>query len=222
MVVTIDGPAGAGKSSVARSLAQRLGFHFLDTGAMYRAVAYAAIQRGCPWEEEDELARIAGSVQIEVTDDRVLLNGVDVTDSIRTVAITSVVHHVADHAGIRGLLVNLQRRVAHAGDFVTEGRDQGTVVFPDAICKIFLTASPKERARRRQLEIRRRGEDVPFSEVLRQQDERDERDRKRQVGRLIAAEDACLVTSDQKTLEQVVDELEQLVRERLPSADARR
>ncbi len=222
MVVTIDGPAGAGKSSVARALARRLGFHFLDTGAMYRAVAYAAVQGNVPWEDEDGLSRIAESVHIKVTDDRVLLDGVDVTETIRTVAITSVVHHVADHTRIRGLLVDLQRRVADAGDYVTEGRDQGTVVFPDAICKIFLTASPKERARRRQLEIRRRGEDVPFSEVLEQQNERDERDRRRQVGRLVAAEDACLVTSDQKSLEQVVDELEILVRERLPSADTKR
>ena len=217
MVITIDGPAGAGKSTVARNLARRLGFRFLDTGAMYRTVAFAAMRRGVGWDDSDELTRLTRSLDIDVTDDRVLLDGEDVTKVIRSMEVTSVIHHVADNPEIRSLLVDLQRQCAAAGDFVTEGRDQGTIAFPDAACKIFLTASPAERARRRMLDLQSRGEDLSFEEVLERQDERDERDRTRIVGRLVAAEDACLVSTDHKSMEQVVDELESLVKKQLAS-----
>ncbi len=219
MVITIDGPAGAGKSSVARALALRLGFRFLDTGAMYRAVAYAAVQQRIVWEDSAALAKLAGDISIDVTEERVLLNGEDVTGVIRSMEITSVIHHVADNAAIREQLVRLQRQAAEAGDFVTEGRDQGTVAFPDAAHKIFLTASPKVRAERRMQELKARGEDLPFDEVLKRQDERDARDRNRKVGGLVAAPDAILVTSDHKEMEQVVDEIESIVKKRF--ADGR-
>ena len=215
MVITIDGPAGAGKSSVARALARQLGFRFLDTGAMYRAVAYAAVQRGIDWDDEVRLIQLAEDIEIDVTEERVLLDGVEVTSEIRAMSITSVIHHVADHPAIRGQLVKMQRRIAGTGDYVTEGRDQGTVAFPDAICKIFLTASPRERAKRRLLDLKRRGEQLSFEEVLARQNDRDERDRIRAVGKLVAADDAYLVSSDHKTLDQVVDELETLVRGRM-------
>ena len=129
--------------------------------------------------------------------------------------VTSVIHYVADHVGIRAQLVELQREAAEGGDYVTEGRDQGTVVFPDAACKIFLTASPDERARRRMKDLQARGEDLTFEEVLERQNERDERDRTREVGRLIAADDASLVSTDHKSMEQVVAELEALVKTQL-------
>ena len=144
MVITIDGPAGAGKSSTARELATRLGFHFLDTGAMYRAVALAALQRGVSWDDSGQLADFVRSLDIVVSDDRVYTDKIDVTDEIRKIEVTAVIHHVADNPEIRAYLVEQQRRVAAHGDYVTEGRDQGTVAFPHAECKIFLTASPEE------------------------------------------------------------------------------
>ncbi len=212
MIITIDGPAGAGKSSAAKALARRIGFQFLDTGAMYRAVALAAMRRAIRWDDAAEVARLAGDIEIEVGEDHVLLDGEDVTHEIRSVEVTSSIHHVAENPGVRAELVQLQRNIANAGDFVTEGRDQGTVAFPDAECKIFLTASPQERARRRIMELHARGENLTYNEVLAQQNERDIRDRSRGVGPLVAADDAFRVTSNDKSLDQVVDELEEYAR----------
>jgi cytidylate kinase len=219
MIVTIDGPAGAGKSSAARALARRLGFRFLDTGAMYRAVALAAVKRGLPWNESAALAQLAGQVKLNVTEDRVLLDGQDVTKAIRTVDITQVTHYAADNPGVRAHLVNLQRLAAGQGNFVTEGRDQGTVVFPDAEVKVFLTASPEERARRRLQDLQARGEARSFEEVLDQQNVRDARDANRQVGPLIPASDAIEVITDGLTAEQVVDRLEVVVRQRMSAGN---
>lgn len=215
MIVTIDGPAGAGKSSAARRLAQHLGFRFLDTGAMYRAVALAATQQGIPWEDSERLAQLAQGLEIDVTEERVLLNGIDVTSEIRALRITSVIHHVAENPRIRETLVDLQRRIASQGDYVTEGRDQGTIAFPDAECKFFLTASAEERARRRMHDLHHRGEYLAFDEVLENQNERDRRDENRDCGRLVAAADAIRVETDGLTLEQVVATLERLTRGRL-------
>jgi cytidylate kinase len=214
MIVTIDGPAGAGKSHVARGLAQRLGFRFLDTGATYRAVALAAMRRGIPWNDADALAALSGSISIEIQSDRVLLDGQDVTHEIRASAVTAVIHHVADNPRVRENLVALQRRIAGDDDFVTEGRDQGTVVFPDAQCKIFLTASPEERARRRWRDLQARGETAPFDEVLAQQNERDRRDASRPVGRLLRAADALEICTDGLTIDEVIARLERLVRQK--------
>ena len=215
MIVTLDGPAGAGKSSVARALADRLGFRFLDTGAMYRAVAWAALQQKLDWNDADALDQLTRKLDIRVTEDQVLLDGRDVTKTIRTMEVTDVIHHVADNPNVRAQLVELQRQVAANGDFVTEGRDQGTVVFPHAECKIFLTASPAERARRRMGDLRNRGETLTMKEVLSRQNARDDRDRSRPVGTLIAANDAILFDTSNMELDDVVDQLEAIVRERL-------
>jgi cytidylate kinase/pantoate ligase/cytidylate kinase len=212
MIVTIDGPAGAGKSSAAKALARRLGFRFLDTGAMYRAVALAGIERSVDWNDPGAIEALAARLSIEVLDDRVFLDGTDVTERIRSSDVTSAVHYVADHPAVRGRLADLQRQAARGGGIVTEGRDQGTVVFPDADCKIFLTAAPEERARRRMRDLREQGEDVSFQEVLAQQNERDRRDCLREAGGLVAARDAAIVPTDGLTPEQVVDKLESLVR----------
>ena len=212
MMVTIDGPAGAGKSSAARALAQRLGFKFLDTGAMYRAVTLAAIERNWDWTDCDGLARLAREISIELVGDRVLLDGRDVTTAIRTAAITAASRWAADNPGVRAHLVVLQRQAAAGHDVVTEGRDQGTVVFPDAECKIFLTADPAERARRRMGDLAGRGEQVAFEEVLAKQEERDQRDRQREVGPLVPAPDAVEVSTDGLTPGEVVDKLQQIVR----------
>src|SRR4051794_34771147 len=161
MIVTIDGPAGAGKSSAARELARRLGFRFLDTGAMYRAVTLAVRQRGVDPADADALSEMVGEIRVELAGDRVLLDGNDVTAAIRRFDITTAIHYAADNPAVRGQLVAWQRTAASHDNVVTEGRDQGTVVFPDAECKIFLTAGEEERARRRHNDLLSRGEQIP-------------------------------------------------------------
>ena len=215
MIITIDGPAGAGKSSVARALARRLHFTFLDTGAMYRAVTLAALRRGLPLEDTAALVELAGHVEIAFDAERVLLDGDDVTDAVRTYEISNLVRHAAGNPGVRAKLVELQRAAAANKDVVTEGRDQGTVAFPHAECKIFLTAGPEERARRRLLDLQSRGEKVTFEDVLAKQNSRDDSDRSRSVGPLVAAPDAIEVLTDGLSPEQVVDRLENLVRRRM-------
>lgn len=215
MIITIDGPAGAGKSTVARALARRLGFRFLDTGAMYRAVALAGKRAGLDWDVPDDLTRLARSIDLQVVGDRILLDGEDVTEAVRASDVTAVTRYAADNPQVREHLVGLQRRLAAAEkNVVTEGRDQGTVAFPDAKCKIFLTASPEERARRRLRDLQAQGEPVTFEQVLASQERRDRQDAARAVGPLRAAKDAIKVSTDGLTLEQVVDRLEQIAKER--------
>lgn len=214
MIVTLDGPAGAGKSTAARELASRLGFMFLDTGAMYRAVALAALRAGLSWDDTDGIAALARRITIELPGDKVFLDGEDVTAEIRTSEITAVTKYAAANQEVRNHLVHLQRLLAGDQNVVTDGRDQGTIVFPHAECKIFLTASPEERARRRQLDLQARGENTPFDEVLRQQNERDLGDTSREVGPMAAAEDSVEIYTDGLNAEQVVDKLEELVRKR--------
>lgn len=214
MIVTIDGPAGAGKSSAARELARRLRFRFLDTGAMYRAVTLAARERDLDLTSADEVSNMVGEIHVELIGERVLLNGRDVTDAIRKFEITTATHYVADNPAVRAQLVNWQRASAAGSDVVTEGRDQGTVVFPHAECKIFLTADEEERARRRYLDLLGRGEKVTFEEVLTNQRLRDHRDSIRSVGALVKADDAIEFSTDGLSPEEVVTKLEQIVRSR--------
>lgn len=218
MIVTIDGPAGAGKSSAARALARRLGFRFLDTGAMYRAVTLAALRAGVDLEDQRALEGIAASLELRLENDRVLLDGEDVTQAIRTFEVTTATRHAADAPGVRGRLVEWQRRLAEDTDVVAEGRDQSTVVFPDAECKVFLTASEGVRAERRYLDLVKRGEHVSREEVLDKQRVRDERDCSRPVGALIKADDAIEVSTDGLTPEEVVEELLSIVESRRPAA----
>jgi len=217
MIVAIDGPAGAGKSTISRRLAERLGFAFLDTGAMYRAVALAALRRGLGLDDAEAIARLASELTIDFDGIHTLLNGEDVSAAIRTTDVSAAVHLAADNVAVRRRLVEQQRRIAADRDIVTEGRDQGTVAFPQAECKIFLTASRQERARRRFEELSARGETVTYEEILAQQDDRDQRDARRPVGALIKAPDAVEVCTDGLSLDQVVDRLEQIVRERVPA-----
>lgn len=220
MIVAIDGPAGAGKSSIASRLAERLGFAFLDTGAMYRAVTLAALRQGFGARDEQAIAQLSEELSIEFDGKQTLLNGEDVSMAIRAVDVSAAVYLAADNLAVRRRLVELQRQIASEVDIVTEGRDQGTVAFPHAECKIFLTASREERARRRFEELNNRGEMVTFEEVLSQQDERDRRDETRPVGRLMKANDALEVVTDNLSLEQVVERLERIVRQKAVTIDA--
>jgi CMP/dCMP kinase len=199
-VVAIDGPAGAGKSTVARAVAAALGFTYLDTGAMYRAVALAATERGVP------AASIAASLKIE-PGERTLLDGRDVTDEIRTPAVSEVASRVAADPEVRRAVVAQQKRRLSAGDWVAEGRDIGTVVAPGAEVKVFLTADPEERARRRAAEL-----GVDAATVLAEQTIRDERDRTREHSPLAPAEGAVVVDTTGMTFAEVVEEIAALVR----------
>jgi CMP/dCMP kinase len=213
MIITIDGPAGAGKSSVARALARRLGFAFLDTGAMYRAVALAGKRAGLDWDQPGDLADLARRIDLSLEDDRIYLDGEDVSEEIRTTAVTAVTRYAADNPRVRSRLVELQRAMAFGKNIVAEGRDQGTVAFPNAECKIFLTASPEERAQRRLRDLQAKGEPVGIEQVLAAQDRRDEEDSTRAVGALVPANDAIEVCTDGLSLDQVVDKLEKIARQ---------
>jgi cytidylate kinase len=199
MVIAIDGPAGAGKSTVARAVAERLGFTYLDTGAMYRSVALAVSERG------GDPAEVAGAVEIELGE-RVLLDGRDVTEEIRTPAISEASSRVSANIGVRLALVRKQQEILQEGDWVAEGRDIGTVVCPGAQVKVFLTASREARALRRAEEL---GAD--YEAVLAEQIRRDERDERREHSPLIPANDAVPVDTTALDLEEVLGQILTLV-----------
>jgi cytidylate kinase len=214
LVIAIDGPAGAGKSTVGRALAERLGLDYLDTGAMYRAMTFAARQRGIPEGDFAEVAAIAPSVTIDVDPrtGRVLVDGVDATRQIRSREITEAVSQIAANQAVRAELVERQRRwVAERGGAVVEGRDIGSVVFPDAPLKLFVTASPRVRAERRVAEIGGDVGDVEASII-----ERDRNDTTRVHGPLTEADDAVTVDTTGMTIDEVVDHLVDLLRQRVP------
>ena len=215
MVVAIDGPAGVGKSSVTRVLAERIGFAFLDTGAMYRAIAFIALQRGVDLRDDAALTNLATNLKIRFNGDQVFVDNDDVTERIRTPKVTRNVVYVADSVGVRQRLVEMQREIAETGDFVCEGRDQGTVAFPDAFCKIFLTASPQLRATRRAEQLEAAGRFVDFDQVLADQTLRDKQDSQREFGGLRRADDAVEVNTDHKTIDEVVNELERVVKAKM-------
>ncbi len=214
MIVTLDGPAGAGKSSTARALAARLGWCYMDTGAMYRAVALMALDRGIPLDDSAGLAELAEAITIEFRDGRVVVDGRDVSTEIRTDRITQATRPVADAPPVREAMKRVQRRMAEGMDVVTEGRDQGSVVFPAAALKVFLTASPEERARRRHQEEAARGNGVALAEILAAQSQRDEGDRTRAVGAMKPADDAVIVETDGLAAEDVVNRLVAMIEER--------
>ncbi len=220
MIVTLDGPAGAGKSSAARELARRLGFQFLDTGATYRAVTYWGLRTGIDLTNPEEMSRLLAGMNLVLEGDRVLVNGEDVTPRLRTAEVTAASAAVADSPEARRLLASLQREFACSRDVVTEGRDQGTVVFPDALCKFFVTADPNERARRRQQQMAVRGERVELPEVLAAQEQRDRRDAARALAPMVPAADAFVIDTTHLGLDQVVDRMEEIVRLRMAGRKA--
>ncbi len=218
LIIAIDGPVGSGKSTVARRVAQELGYIYLDTGAMYRALALKALRRSVTMTDAAALESLARQTRIDLTggDDghRVLLDGEDVSAAIRTAEVAQAASKVAVVAGVRHVLVAEQRRAGSRGGVVMEGRDVGTVIFPDAHLKIFLEASPESRAERRWLEHQQKGDVLTFAQVVEEIHERDRRDRTRATSPLVRAADAILVDNTAMGPEETARLVAMLARER--------
>jgi len=215
-VIAIDGPAGVGKSTTSRELARRLGYTLVDTGALYRGVALAARERGISWNDEVAVAALCDEIELGFAsqDDgtpRLLLDGVDRGDDIRTPEMSAGASQVSAYPGVRRALLGIQRRLGAEGGVVLEGRDIGTVVFPDAEVKLFLTASAEERARRRVKDLESKGIRVDYDELLRQIKARDEADSTRAIAPLRPAEDAVILDSTSLDMEAVVRHVLELV-----------
>jgi CMP/dCMP kinase len=218
MIIAIDGPAGSGKSTVARGLARRIGFTYLDSGAMYRAVTLAALENAVDLNGGDALGRLAADASIELRereddDVQVLLDGRDVTEEIRSPAVTGASSQVAAHQQVRRALLAKQRDLIAEGDWVVEGRDIGTVVAPDATIKVFLTADPAERARRRAAELRRRGIEMEADDVHRAIEQRDRLDSTRSAAPLRQAEDAVTIDTTGLDADEVIERVAALVQQ---------
>jgi cytidylate kinase len=218
MIVTIDGPAGSGKSTAAIALATRLGFEYLDTGAMYRAVALAFVRRGVDATDAGAVRAVLAGLSVEVPPGRVLLDGEDVTTAIRAPEVSQGASRVAVIPAVRRFLAAQQRRAAEGRHIITEGRDQGTAVFPDAGCKFFLTADARARAERRHSELLERGLDIPLADVLEEILERDHRDSTRADSPLCRSDDAVVIDTTHLPPEAVVAQMEAEVRRRCPTA----
>ena len=217
IVVAIDGPAGAGKSTIAKLAAEKLGYAYIDTGAMYRSVAWKFLQTGDAFDE-DFISRLACTMVIdfkpEARVNRVFVDGTEVTDAIRTPEVTAIVSRVAAIGAVREAMVEQQRRMGIVGGVLMDGRDIGTVVFPNAQLKIFLTASVQERARRRYKEMLQKGQQVELAQLAADIAARDKADSERAIGPLRQAEDAILLDTSDMGISQVTEKILQLVQER--------
>ncbi len=218
-MLTIDGPSGAGKGAVSAIVAERLGWHLLDSGAVYRAVALAAIDRGVDPEDEAALVAVCETLDLEFRAGEdgivVLLDGRAVDERLRSEAVSIMASRVASKPAVRRALLGLQREFRRSPGLVADGRDMGTVVFSNAPVKVFLDASVDERARRRHKQLKEKGESVKFSRLFHDLAERDRRDRERAVSPTVPAPDATVIDSTELALEQVVERLLDLVAERL-------
>ncbi|PZP64783.1 MAG: (d)CMP kinase [Azospira oryzae] len=204
-VIAIDGPSASGKGTIAQGVARVLGFHYLDSGALYRLVALAARRRGIELTAEQPLAQVAAGLNASFEGDEVILDGERVTDTIRSEPVSQDASKVASYAQVRAALMARQRAFRRPPGLVAEGRDMGTHVFPDARLKIFLTASPEERARRRYKQLIDKGMDVTMIDLVRDIAERDRRDRERAVAPLKQADDAVLIDTTSLTIDEIVN-----------------
>ncbi len=216
MIVAIDGPAGAGKSTISRMVADRLGWTYLDTGAMYRAVTLLAQEQGISSAAGEDLDQLARNLEISFQPGpagapRVFAGCREVTEAIRTQEVTGAVSEVSAHAGVREAMVERQRLCGNDGNVVVDGRDIGTVVFPRAEVKIFLTASVGERARRRRLELEGKGIEIGQEQMEREIAARDDLDSNREVAPLKAADDAIVLDTTEMSIEQVVDRVAEII-----------
>ncbi|MGQ9539617.1 MAG: (d)CMP kinase [Armatimonadota bacterium] len=218
LVIAIDGPAGAGKSSVANLVAKALGYRYLDTGALYRALAWKAIKSGLRPQDTRYIVEMTKATKVDLQqhngEQRVLVDGEDVTEAIRTPEVANFASPISAIPEVREILLDWQRDFAKQGGTVAEGRDTGTVVFPNAEVKIFLTASLDERARRRHKELLERGIDIPFQQVKLDMEARDQRDSTRHVAPLRPAPDAVIIDTDNMSLDEVVEEVLKICRAR--------
>ncbi|MBT5020423.1 MAG: (d)CMP kinase [Planctomicrobium sp.] len=215
MIVTIDGPAGTGKSTVAKQLAQVLGFEYLDTGAMYRMIAVLAVEEDLDLEDLSAISELAERAEIDFKEGAAILNGVDVSTKLRDPEVAVAASVVAQNTKVREKLVQRQRELAAERNIVCEGRDQGTVVFPQAEAKFYLTAASEVRAKRRLNELLEQGKEVLYEQLLEEQNERDQRDENRPVAPLKPAKDAVMIDSTELTIEEVVRDLEEIIQQRL-------
>jgi len=219
LVITIDGPAGSGKSTTAKLVAKRLGLLYLDTGAMYRAIALKALMKGIDLEDERSLENLANDTQIDVIPDpdgcRVIMDGEDVSERIRTHEVSQASSKVSAVRGVRRRLIEIQRRIGAAGGIVAEGRDIGSVVFPDADIKIYLDADIETRTLRRMKDMERSGEQIPFEKVKEDIQRRDKQDSSRQLSPLIVPEGAKIIDTSNLSIEEQVEKVLDEVRRRL-------
>jgi len=217
-IIAIDGPSGAGKSTVAKLLANQLGYVVLDTGAMYRAVAFRAKQRGLCLEDEERLSQLASSLHVTFLtrngELRVLCDGEDITEAIRSPDMSSLASDISKREGVRSALVRLQREMGRGGGVILEGRDIGTVVFPDADVKFYLDANAEERARRRTQELISKGIKITFQDTLEDVIRRDRNDMTRAISPLRKAKDAVVVDSTHLSVEDVLEKMIQVIRQR--------
>ncbi|MFQ5916767.1 MAG: (d)CMP kinase [Candidatus Binatia bacterium] len=219
VIVAIDGPAGAGKSTVARRLAKELGYMYMDTGAMYRAFAWDVLQKGLDLQNEVGLRKVLDETMVNLVEKggrlRVRLNGLDVTDKIRTPELSQMASRLSSLRAVRERMVGLQRDMGKQGGVVAEGRDIGTVVFPRAEVKIYLEASEQERARRRYQELEAEGKKVTLEETLEEMIERDRRDQERAISPLCKAEDAIVIDSTSLEVDSVVQRIMEAVKKKI-------
>ena len=210
-VVAIDGPAGSGKGTVAKILASKCNLMYIDTGAMYRAIAYLTLQNNIDIKNEEKIVELAKNAEIDFKDEKIYLNGIDVSKEIRTMEVTNIVSPISSIVKLREILVDLQRKIAGNNDVIMEGRDITTVVFPNADYKFYLDASLDERANRRYKENKEKGMDVTLESIKKSIEKRDYNDMHKEVGSLTRTEDSIYIDSTNLTIEEVVEKIKQII-----------